>query len=283
MKFTKMHALGNDYICIDCFEEDPALEPGRFAELVTDRHFGIGADGVIMIMPSETADFRMRIFNADGSEDAGSGNGIRCLAKYVYDHGLTNMTTITVETGSGVRIVDLTVKDDKVRLVSVDMGIPVLDTAGAGKELHPTISPWITEAELSETIQLGERELRLTVINTGTPHAIAFVSDIEAVPVSVLGPRIESHPRFTERTNVDFVQIVDREHIRMRIWERGAGETMSGGTSACAAAVASNLAGFTAKTVDVKQPGGTLSVFIQENGHVVLCGPATEVYNGEFD
>ena len=283
MRFTKMHALGNDFICVNCFEEDLIVDPGRLAELVSDRHFGIGADGLLLIAPSETADFRMAVYNPDGSRADMDGNGLRCLAKYVYDHGLTNMTTITVETISGVRFVDMTVKDDKVRLASVDMGIPVLETNDAGKELHPTVSPWITESELSETIMLGERELRLTLINTGVLHAVAYVSDVEAVPLTVLGPRIETHQRFPNRTSVDFVQVIDKEHIRIRVWERGVGETMACGTGACASVVAANLAGFTRKQVDVRLPGGTLNVSIGENGHMIMVGPATEVFSGDFD
>lgn len=283
MKFTKMHGIGNDYVYVNCFEEELALDPGRLAELVSDRHFGIGSDGLILIKPSEVADFCMDMYNSDGSRGAMCGNGIRCVAKYVYDHGMTNMTTIRIETLSGIKTIDLTVKDGKAKLANVDMGLPVLLSGNLNRELMPDARAAVTPEEFWETIEVKGQILKMIHISMGNPHAVFFVEDTEKIEIEKIGPVIENHPRFSDRTNVEFVHVIDREQVRMRVWERGAGETMACGTGACATAVACVLAGFTEERVDVRLLGGTLNIrWNPENGHVEMTGPATEVFEGEF-
>ena len=284
MKFTKMHGIGNDYVYVNCFEEELAMDPGRLAELVSDRHCGIGSDGLILIKPSAVADFCMDMYNSDGSRGAMCGNGIRCVAKYVYDHGMTNMTTIRIETLSGIKTIDLTVKDGKVRLANVDMGMPVLLSQGVNRELTPEVRKEIADSEIWEVLDVQDKEMSMIHISMGNPHAVFFVDDVDNIEIEKIGPAIETHPRFPDRTNVEFVQIVDESHVRMRVWERGAGETMACGTGACAVAVACRLAGYSQDKVDVRLLGGTLTIFWNpDNGHVEMCGPATEVFTGEFN
>ncbi len=284
MKFTKMQGIGNDYVYVNCFEEELAMDPGRLAELVSDRHCGIGSDGLILIKPSAVADFCMDMYNSDGSRGAMCGNGIRCVAKYVYDHGMTNMTTIRIETLSGIKTIDLTVKDGKVRLANVDMGMPVLLSQGVNRELTPEVRKEIADSEIWEVLDVQDKEMSMIHISMGNPHAVFFVDDVDNIEIEKIGPAIETHPRFPDRTNVEFVQIVDESHVKMRVWERGAGETMACGTGACAVAVACRLAGYSQDKVDVRLLGGTLTIFWNpDNGHVEMCGPATEVFTGEFN
>ena len=284
MKFTKMHGIGNDYVYVNCFEEELAMDPGRLAELVSDRHCGIGSDGLILIKPSAVADFCMDMYNSDGSRGAMCGNGIRCVATYVYDHGMTNMTTIRIETLSGIKTIDLTVKDGKVRLANVDMGMPVLLSQGVNRELTPEVRKEIADSEIWEVLDVQDKEMSMIHISMGNPHAVFFVDDVDNIEIEKIGPAIETHPRFPDRTNVEFVQIVDESHVKMRVWERGAGETMACGTGACAVAVACRLAGYSQDKVDVRLLGGTLTIFWNpDNGHVEMCGPATEVFTGEFN
>ena len=284
MKFTKMHGIGNDYVYVNCFEEELAMDPGRLAELVSDRHCGIGSDGLILIKPSAVADLCMDMYNSDGSRGAMCGNGIRCVAKYVYDHGMTNMTTIRIETLSGIKTIDLTVKDGKVRLANVDMGMPVLLSQGVNRELTPEVRKEIADSEIWEVLDVQDKEMSMIHISMGNPHAVFFVDDVDNIEIEKIGPAIETHPRFPDRTNVEFVQIVDESHVKMRVWERGAGETMACGTGACAVAVACRLAGYSQDKVDVRLLGGTLTIFWNpDNGHVEMCGPATEVFTGEFN
>lgn len=284
MKFTKMHGIGNDYVYVNCFEEELAMDPGRLAELVSDRHCGIGSDGLILIKPSAVADFCMDMYNSDGSRGAMCGNGIRCVAKYVYDHGMTNMTTIRIETLSGIKTIDLTVKDGKVRLANVDMGMPVLLSQRVNRELTPEVRKEIADSEIWEVLDVQDKEMSMIHISMGNPHAVFFVDDVDNIEIEKIGPAIETHPRFPDRTNVEFVQIVDESHVKMRVWERGAGETMACGTGACAVAVACRLAGYSQDKVDVRLLGGTLTIFWNpDNGHVEMCGPATEVFTGEFN
>ena len=284
MKFTKMHGIGNDYVYVNCFEEELAMDPGRLAELVSDRHCGIGSDGLILIKPSAVADFCMDMYNSDGSRGAMCGNGIRCVAKYVYDHGMTNMTTTRIETLSGIKTIDLTVKDGKVRLANVDMGMPVLLSQGVNRELTPEVRKEIADSEIWEVLDVQDKEMSMIHISMGNPHAVFFVDDVDNIEIEKIGPAIETHPRFPDRTNVEFVQIVDESHVKMRVWERGAGETMACGTGACAVAVACRLAGYSQDKVDVRLLGGTLTIFWNpDNGHVEMCGPATEVFTGEFN
>ncbi len=283
MKFTKMHGIGNDYVYVNCLEEELPMEPGRLAELVSDRHFGIGSDGLILIEPSEIADFRMDIYNADGSRAMMCGNGIRCVAKYVYDHGMTNMTTLRVETQAGIKTLELNVKDGKVRLVTVNMGEPVLLSHGANRPLTPAAGAALPEEQIWEPLEVLGEDWRMIPISMGNPHAVFFVGDVEGLDIGKYGPWIERHPRFVDRTNVEFIQVIDRTNIRMRVWERGAGETMACGTGACAAAVAATLAGYTEPRANVRLLGGTLQIHWEEDGHVNMCGPATEVFSGEFN
>ena len=284
MKFTKMHGIGNDYVYVNCLEEELPMEASRLAELVSDRHFGIGSDGLILIRPSEEADFAMDIYNADGSRAMMCGNGIRCVAKYVYDHGMTNMTTVRIDTQSGIKDVGLTVKNGKVVQATVDMGLPVLLTDLQALPLEPGELAGLTPAAIWEEIEAEGETLRMIPVSMGNPHAVFFVDDVQAVDLHRLGPAIEKHPRFINRTNVEFVQVVDRSLVRMRVWERGSGETMACGTGACAAAVASALSGQTGRTLDVKLLGGTLNIrWREEDGHVEMSGPATEVFTGDFE
>ena len=283
MRFTKMHGLGNDFICVNCFEEEITIDPGRIAELVCHRHFGIGADGLLLIRGSDVADFRMDLYNADASRAEMCGNGIRCLAKYVYDHGMTNMQSITVETLAGIKKLELTVKDDKCRLVSVDMGQATLNSNGVSRMLNGDDYGSLSAGEVLETVNVSSRDVRFVVLDTGVPHAVLFVNKADEAPVLTSGPVIECHNRFPARTNVDFAEVVDRTHIRLRVWERGCGETMACGTGATAAVTAAVLLGLCDRSVDVRLPGGTLNITVEENGHLTMLGPVTEVYTGEFN
>lgn len=284
MKFTKMHGIGNDYVYVNCLEEDLPLDPSRLSELVSDRHFGIGSDGLILIKPSEVADFCMDIYNADGSRAMMCGNGIRCVAKYVYDHGMTNMTTVRIETLSGIKEIDLTVKNGKVSRANVDMGLPVLLSQKQDIALEPAVAENLTESQIWEDIEVNGTTMKMIHISMGNPHAVFFVDDVDHLKIEEIGPVIECHPRFENRTNVEFVQIVDRQLVKMRVWERGSNETMACGTGACGTAVACALAGYTGRKVDVKLLGGTLNInWKQDNGHVEMCGPATQVFEGEFN
>ncbi len=284
MKFTKMHGIGNDYVYVNCLEEELPIDPSRLAELVSDRHFGIGSDGLILIKPSETADFAMDIYNADGSRAMMCGNGIRCVAKYVYDHGMTNMTTVRIETLSGIKDINLAVKNGKAVSATVDMGIPVLLSHRADVPLVPgALSDW-DPAGIWEDISAAGQLLRMIPISMGNPHAVIFVDDTTSLDINRWGPAIETSPRFPDRTNVEFVQVTDSGQARMRVWERGSGETMACGTGACAAAVACALSGRTGRAVEIKLLGGTLNIrWREEDGHVEMRGPATEVFTGNFE
>ena len=284
MKFTKMHGIGNDYVYVNCLEEELPIDPSRLAELVSDRHFGIGSDGLILIKPSETADFAMDIYNADGSRAMMCGNGIRCVAKYVYDHGMTNMTTVRIETLSGIKEISLAVQNGKAVSATVDMGIPVLLSHRVDVPLVPgALSDW-DPAGIWEDISAAGQLLRMIPISMGNPHAVIFVDDTTSLDINRWGPAIETSPRFPDRTNVEFVQVTDSGQARMRVWERGSGETMACGTGACAAAVACALSGRTGRAVEIKLLGGTLNIrWREEDGHVEMRGPATEVFTGNFE
>ncbi|MCD8109175.1 MAG: diaminopimelate epimerase [Clostridiales bacterium] len=276
MKFTKMHGCGNDYVYVNCFEET-VRNPAAVSVYVSDRHFGIGADGMILICPSETADFRMAMYNADGSEGNMCGNGIRCVAKYVYDHGMTDQTQISIETKSGIKYLDLTIEEGKVSLVKVNMGAP---------ELKPEHIPVISDGDriVSEPITVLDREYLMTCVSMGNPHAVVFVDDTETFPVEKLGPYFENHERFPDRINTEFVQIISRCEANMRVWERGSGETWACGTGTCASVVASVLNGYTDDHVLVHLLGGDLQIFYDRKADTVwMTGPATTVFEGEID
>lgn len=276
MKFTKMHGCGNDYVYVNCFEET-VENPGAAAAYVSDRHFGIGSDGLILICPSETADFRMAMYNADGSEGSMCGNGIRCVAKYVYDHGLTDQTEIAVETKSGIKGLSLTVENHKVTKVRVNMGAPLLCAADI-----PVISR--KEQVIDEPVLIGGWEYHITCVSMGNPHVVTIVEDTASFPLEQVGPLFENHPMFPDRVNAEFVQIKSRSELNMRVWERGAGETWACGTGTCAAVVACVQNGYTDEKVLVHLRGGDLEIFYDRaNDTVWMTGPAAEVFEGEID
>lgn len=276
MKFTKMHGLGNDYVYVNCFEEK-IDNPPAVARFVSDRHFGIGSDGLIMINPSKTADFEMEMYNADGSRGEMCGNGIRCVAKYVYDYGLTDKTQISVETLGGIKYLDLTVEDGKVSLVKVDMGKPKLEA-----DLIPIISE--REQVIDEPIEVDGKEYHMTGVSMGNPHAVIYVDDVKGLDLEKIGPKFENHERFPKRINTEFVHCIDRQTVEMRVWERGSGETLACGTGACAVAVSSILNNLTDTQVTVKLLGGDLQIeWDREKDRVSMTGPATVVFDGVID
>jgi diaminopimelate epimerase len=274
MKFTKMHGLGNDFVVVNGFTE--RVENDRELTIaICDRHTGIGADGLIVILPSDKADFRMHYINADGSLAEMCGNGIRCLSKYVYEHGLTDKEEFVVETLGGLNRQILAVDAGKVTAVSVDMGRPKFKRAeipmlGKGDEV------------IDEPISVDGREFRITALSTSNPHAVVFVDDVDKAPVDKLGPLIEHHSLFPRRTNVEFVHVLDRSNIRMRIWERGCGETLASGSGSSASAVASIINGFTEREVTVHVPLGRLHITWPQDGNITMTGPAAEVFTGEW-
>lgn len=276
MKFTKMHGIGNDYVYVNCFEER-VENPGETAVRVSDRHFGIGSDGLILIKPSDRADFEMAMYNADGSEGAMCGNGIRCVAKYVYDYGLTDKTRISVDTKSGIKILDLTVgKDGRVSLVRVNMGSP---------ELAAARIPIVSEREqvIDEPIEVGGVTYAMTGVSMGNPHAVVYLEDVKGLDIEKIGPLFEHHKRFPDRINTEFIRVMDRGNLEMRVWERGSGETLACGTGACAAAVASMVNGYTEDEVTVHLLGGDLRIrWDREENLVYMTGPAAVAFEGEI-
>ena len=276
MKFTKMQGLGNDYVYVNCFEEK-IENPPAVARYVSDRHFGIGSDGLIMINPSEVADFEMEMYNADGSRGEMCGNGIRCVAKYVYDYRLTDKTQISVETLGGIKYLDLTVEDGKVVLVKVDMG---------KLELKSDLIPIISENEkvIDEPIEVDGQVYHMTGVSMGNPHTVIYVDDVKNLDLEKIGPKFENHERFPKRINTEFVHCIDRNTVEMRVWERGSGETLACGTGACAVAVASILNNLTDTRVTVKLLGGDLQIeWDREKNHVFMTGPAKVVFDGVID
>lgn len=279
MKFTKMHGIGNDYVYVNCFKEKIA-NPPEVSKYVSDRHFGIGSDGLIMINPSKVADFEMEMYNADGSRAEMCGNGIRSVAKYVYDYGLTDKTSISVETLAGIKYLDLTIENGKVALVKVDMGKP---------ELNPANIPIVMEDEnadkvVDELITVDGEEYRMTGVSMGNPHTIVYIDDVKGLEIEKVGPKFENHERFPKRINTEFVKVLDRNTAEMRVWERGSGETLACGTGACAVAVACILNGLTEDKVTVKLLGGDLQIeWDREADHVYMTGPATVVFDGEIE
>lgn len=273
MIFTKMHGLGNDYVCINCFRERVEDPPG-FARTLCDRHYGIGADGLILICPSKVSDFKMEIYNSDGSVAGMCGNGIRCLGKYVYDYRLTGKETLSIETKSGIRNMYLHIQDGKACGAMVDMGVPRLNAHSI---------PILSEKDLviNEPIEVQEKNYRMTGISMGNPHAVIFSEEINGIPLEETGRELEFHPRFPERANIEFCHVTARDRMEIRVWERGVGETLACGTGACAAVVASVLNDLTDEEVIVKLLGGELSVrWDRKVNHVFLEGPAVKVFDG---
>lgn len=275
MKFTKMQGIGNDYVYVNCLKEK-IDNPPEVAKMVSDRHFGIGSDGLIMINPSDKADFEMEMYNADGSRSEMCGNGIRCVAKYVYDYGLTDKTSISVETLAGIKYLDLTVWDGKVSLVKVNMGSPVLKA-----EDIPVVSE--KEQVIDEPIIIEGTAYRMTAVSMGNPHAVVYVEDVKGLEIEKIGPLFENHKRFPRRVNTEFVHVIDDRTVEIRVWERGSGETLACGTGACAVAVACILNGLTQEEVTVKLLGGDLIIWWnREENKVYMTGPAKVVYDGEI-
>lgn len=275
MKFTKMQGCGNDYVYVDCTRET-VEDPHGLAKRVSDRHFGIGSDGLVLIKPSQVADFTMEMYNADGSQGEMCGNAIRCVGKYIYDHGMTEKKELAIETLAGIKYLTLTVSGGQVLEVTVDMGIPVFE---------PKQIPVVADGGqvVDEPIMVAGKEYRMTAVSMGNPHAVVFVEDTKNFPVREVGPFFEHHVRFPERVNAEFVQVVDRGSINMRVWERGSDETWACGTGACASTVAAILNGKTDEEVTVHMLGGDLRVrYDREGGHVFMTGPAVMVFEGEF-
>ncbi len=275
MHFTKMHGAGNDYVYVDCFPRTPPGKLSQLARDVSDRHAGVGADGLILIEPSELADARMRIFNADGSEAGMCGNGLRCVAKYLYDHDIVRRSQLTIETGSRCVTVDVEVRDGLVDRARVDMGAPVLASAEI-----PTSLPG--DPPVNVVLDVDGKTYSLTCVSMRNPHCVLFVEAITDELVTGLGPRLEHHVAFPERANVEFVRVVSANEIEMRVWERGSGETRACGSGACAAVVAGVLCERLERSVAVHLPGGDLDVEWDASGSVFLAGPAVEVFAGEW-
>ncbi|MEE0716663.1 MAG: diaminopimelate epimerase [Eubacterium sp.] len=276
MEFTKMQGCGNDYVYVNGFE-NKIDNPNKLSEIVSDRHFGIGSDGLIVINPSEKADFKMSMYNADGSEGKMCGNGIRCVAKYVYDNKMTDKTTITVETLSGIKTLELNVKNDKVETVKVNMGTPIL---------LPKDVPVVSDKDkvVDEPIVIDDKEYRITCVSMGNPHAITFIENTDDLKIETIGPKFENNPIFPDRVNTEFIQVLDRNTVKMRVWERGSGETFACGTGACATVVACVLNGLTDNKVTVKLLGGDLFIeYNREENTVYMTGPAKVSFTGKIE
>lgn len=276
IRFTKMQGAGNDYIYIDCFRDPIPERPDQLSRDISDRHFGVGADGLILILPSQRADVQMRMFNADGSEAEMCGNGIRCLAKYVYDHDLCRQTTLQVETQRGVLTLELRVREERVDQVRVDMGEPILSP-------REVPAKFVGESVVDRPLVVDGRELAVTAVSMGNPHCVVFTPEVTDADVLGLGPQIERHDQFPAGTNVEFVEVRSRTEVFQRTWERGSGETLACGTGACAVCVAGVLTGRTERRVGVQLRGGKLEVeWNEDRGNVYMTGPAAEVFSGEW-
>ena len=278
MKFTQMQGIGNDYVYVNCFEET-VKDPAAVARYVSDRHFGIGSDGLILIKPSDIADCEMDMYNLDGSQGAMCGNGIRCVAKYVYDYGIVKKENISVSTKSGIKYLDLTVRNGKVALVRVNMGSPVLTASQI-----PVVSS--TEEMINAPLKVNGETYYITAVSMGNPHAIVYMTDVDHLDIGEIGPYFENHMAFPDRVNTEFVEVLDDHTLKMRVWERGSGETLACGTGACAVAVASILNGHVdgEKPVTVKLLGGDLEIFWDRQENLVyMTGPAATVFDGEID
>lgn len=276
MRFTKMHGLGNDYIYVNCFKET-VDNPSEVAKVVSDRHLGIGSDGLVLIMPSDKADFRMRMFNADGSEAEMCGNAVRCIGKYVYDNGMTKKNVVNIETLAGIKVLDMSIKENRVELVRVDMGEPVLE---------PNKIPVKSEKNVfvSEPIEISKNTYNVTCVSMGNPHAVTYVDNVKEFPLEIIGPKMENHSLFPKKINAEFVEVIDRNTLKMRVWERGSGETLACGTGACAVLVASVLNGISERKATVKLLGGDLIIeWTEKDNHVYMTGPATKVFEGEIN
>jgi len=269
-----MHGLGNDYIYVDCFENQVS-DPPAVARLLSPRRTAVGSDGLILILPSRSADCRMEMYNADGSRAKMCGNGIRCVGKYMYESRGARQPVLRVETDSGVRTLQIQAKDGRVTAVMVDMGEP---------EFEGIAIPLAREGRMiEETLSIDGEDFVVTCLSVGNPHCVVFVEELEEIDIARLGPRFEHHPLFPERVNTEFVQVIDERRLRLRVWERGSGETLACGTGACAAAVAARVTGRSAREVVVELSGGSLEVDWRDDNHIWMTGPAVEVFRGELD
>ncbi|ADZ85919.1 diaminopimelate epimerase [Cellulosilyticum lentocellum DSM 5427] len=277
INFTKMHGIGNDYVYVDGFKQT-LKDPNAFSEFISDRHFGIGSDGLVIILPSEIADFRMRMFNADGSEGKMCGNATRCIGKFVYETGYTDKKNISLETLSGIKYLTLTVEDGKVVYVEVDMGKAILS---------PQDIPVISDQEtfINTPISIDNEIYYGTCVSMGNPHVVVYCEDVDLLSLESIGPKFEFNPLFPERINTEFVQIIDDSTVKMRVWERGSGETWACGTGACAVAVSCVLNGYCKinEEITVKLRGGDLKITYKEDGTVLMKGPATKVFDGTIE
>ena len=273
MRFTKMHGAGNDYIYVDCFSQPAPADPAKLAQAVSDRHFGIGGDGLVLILPEQAADARMRMFNADGSEAEMCGNALRCVAKYVSDHNLSQKDELRIQTGRGPLTAKLFRESGKVTHVTINMGPPILEAA-----LIPTTLPGNPPQNV--TLDVAGQKVSVTCVSMGNPHCVTFVDELNDDWVLRIGPQIERHPAFPRRVNAEFIQVLSPHEFNMRVWERGSGETLACGTGACAAAVAGVLTGRTSRKVLAHLTGGDLQLEWTESGDVLMTGPATEVFSG---
>ena len=276
MLFTKMQGAGNDYVYVNCFEQEVS-DPSALARIISDRHFGVGGDGLILILPSDSADVRMRMFNADGSESQMCGNGVRCVAKFAHDHGLTSANPLCVETLAGQKTIQLTIGDDgKVISATVDMGEPIIEPA----QIPVNISQ---QRVIELPIRTIKHAYMMTCVSMGNPHAVIYVDDVAGVPLEEVGPELENNPLFPERINAHFVQIHSDSEVTMRTWERGSGITLACGTGASAVCVAGVLTGKTARKINAHLPGGDLQLHWDDSDNrVYLTGPAVEVFTGEW-
>ncbi len=275
MKFTKMHGIGNDYVYVNCFQEK-VDNPSEVAKFVSDRHFGVGSDGLILIKPSQIADCEMDMYNLDGSQGAMCGNGIRCVAKYVYDYSIVPKTTLRIATKSGIKELNLTVENGKVSLVRVNMGSPILEASKI-----PVVSD--QSQAVNQPIKVNGHTYYFTGVSMGNPHAVVYLDDVDNLDIEKIGPAFEKHPVFPDRVNTEFVKVIDRKTLKMRVWERGSGETLACGTGACAVAVSSILNNLTEEEVTVKLLGGDLKIHWDRLENLVyMTGPATTVFDGEI-
>lgn len=277
MKFTKMHGIGNDYIYVNCLEET-VPNPSELAVKLSDRHFGVGGDGLILIKPSQKADFEMDMYNADGSRGMMCGNGIRCVAKYVYDKGLTDKTTISIDTQAGVKYLDLTIENGKAVLIKVNMGSPSF----LAEQIPVTAD---TKEVIAEPLTVEDRDYQITCVSMGNPHCVTFLKeDVRDLDLEKIGPFFENHKRFPDRINTEFVNVIDRKTLRMRVWERGSGETLACGTGACAVAAAAVRNGLADEEVTVHLLGGDLQIcWDKEADLIYMTGPAEIVFDGEVE
>ena len=276
MKFTKMHGIGNDSVYVNCFEES-VKNPAEVSKFVSDRHFGIGSDGLILISPSAKADFRMNIYNADGSQAEMCGKGLRCVAKYVYDYGLTDKTEFSVETLAGIKYLKLQIENGKTATVEVNMGAPILEAKAipVAVEESPVVNV---------PVEVKGKIYHMTCVSMGNPHAIIFMNNVKDLDIEAIGPYFENHTVFPKRTNTEFVEVIDRNTVNMRVWERGSDETLACGTGACATTVACILNNKTEDEVTVHLLGGDLKIrWDRENNQVYMTGPATVVFDGEIN